>query len=160
MLEWLVGGEHVVIGSDDGEVRRIPIAQFILVAGAACGKAMGQVGAAKGLALRLRGRGLLQCGRDSGGAWARTRNQFSVTAEMWILRTWRFSSRAPVEFSVLLANKTARTGIAIASVPAIGAASTLALSSPSICRKRWRPAGVWATYRSGVVRQIRERRWR
>jgi hypothetical protein len=51
-----VGGEHVVVGGDDGEVRPGSVAQGLLV-GCAGGEAVGEIGAAEPLARRPLGDG-------------------------------------------------------------------------------------------------------
>ena len=47
IFQRLMGREHVVIGGNDADIRRIAIFQFFLVAGAASGKAVGEIGAAQ-----------------------------------------------------------------------------------------------------------------
>ncbi len=65
-----MGRKHVIVGCDDAEVRALAAAQFILVMGAAGGKAMGDIGAAQRLAPGLR----------TGGR----RNAAEITAARWL----------------------------------------------------------------------------
>src|SRR5262249_41999387 len=56
MLIGFVSGEHVIVGGDDAQIRRHPLAQNILVACRASGEAMRLISAAQASALRRGGR--------------------------------------------------------------------------------------------------------